>query len=160
MRAAFVFGSNCAHGVAQNKTIRGPRFPRLHKRASNKIVLKAISEEKQEAPPVTPAADSVEKGLQLFQDGSYEQALVYFLRAKQLQPNNDEARAALYNAACAHTKLRQWQLAADAVVAAINDYDLKLSVAMKDPDLEPLRERREWYTALDGMKGTHILGDV
>ena len=42
----------------------------------------------------------------------------------------DEARAALYNSACCHAKLRRWQPAVDAISAAVNDYDLKLTVAI------------------------------
>ena len=49
----------------------------------------------------------------------------------QLQPSDDEARAALYNSACCYTKQKRWQPAVDAVVSAVNDYDLKLSVAVK-----------------------------
>ena len=98
-------------------------------------------------------AAGVERGLQLFQEGKYEEALPLFLRAMSQQPNEDEARAALYNAACAHTKLGQWQQAAESVVEAINKYELKLTVALKDPDLDALRERREWTTALNEVKG-------
>ncbi|KAK9809675.1 hypothetical protein WJX73_003309 [Symbiochloris irregularis] len=42
---------------------------------------------------------------------------------------------------------------ANAVVQAINKYGEPLSTAIKDPDLERLRERREWMDALDGIKG-------
>lgn len=49
----------------------------------------------------------------------------------KLDPSDDEARAALYNSACCYTKLKRWQLAVDATVSAVNDYDLKLSVAVK-----------------------------
>ena len=43
----------------------------------------------------------------------------------------DEARAALYNSACARARLRQWQEAADDVVRACNEYGLKFEVAAK-----------------------------
>ena len=43
----------------------------------------------------------------------------------------DEARAALYNSACARARLRQWQEAADDVVRAVNKYGLKFEVAAK-----------------------------
>lgn len=107
----------------------------------------------QQATASSPAAKSVEQGLELFQQGKYEEALALFVKAQQQNPNEDEGRAACYNAACAHTKLRQWKLAADAAVKAINEYELKLSVALKDPDLEALRERREWTDALVQVKG-------
>ncbi len=57
------------------------------------------------------------------------EALRLFSEALDLQPTADEARAALYNSACCHAKLRQWQPAVDAISAAVNDYDLKLTVA-------------------------------
>lgn len=49
----------------------------------------------------------------------------------QAEPSDDEARAALYNSACAHAKLKQWQPATDAVRKAVNDYQLRLTVAVK-----------------------------
>lgn len=49
----------------------------------------------------------------------------------QLSPDEDEARAALYNAACCHTKLKQWDSAVECAMKAINDYDLKLVVALR-----------------------------
>lgn len=39
------------------------------------------------------------------------------------------------------------------LTAAVNDHGLKLSVALKDPDLEALRERREWLEGLANMRG-------
>ena len=93
--------------------------------------LAAAQQQQEQQQAQSAAAQSVEAGLALFAAGKYEDALPLFLRAQQQRPNADEARAALYNAACAHTKLRQWQAAADAVLAAINDYELKLAVAMK-----------------------------
>lgn len=99
------------------------------------------------------AKEAVEEGLELFSMGDAARALALFQRALELQPSEDEARAALYNAACAHTKLSQWQPAVDAVVKAVNDYELRLTVALKDPDLAPLRERREWVSALSQVRG-------
>lgn len=46
------------------------------------------------------------------------------------------------------------------MVAAINDYELKLAVALRDPDLEALRERREWTEALNQVKGALRRGRV
>jgi tetratricopeptide (TPR) repeat protein len=57
--------------------------------------------------------------------------LALYEKALQLSPNNDEARAAHYNAACAYAKLKQWPQAAESVKAAVNDYDLKLQVALE-----------------------------
>lgn len=99
------------------------------------------------------AKQAVELGLQRFEAGDAQAALDLFLRAQQLRPNDDELRAALYNAACAFTKLKRWSEATDAVMKAVNQYDLKLAVALRDPDLAPLRERREWTAALEKMAG-------
>ncbi|KAK9909916.1 hypothetical protein WJX75_009447 [Coccomyxa subellipsoidea] len=107
------------------------------------------------APSVTPksAREAVERGQQSFDRKEYAEALRLFKAALDLRPNNDEARAALYNKACAHARLKNWQEAADDVVRAVNDYGLKLEVAVKDPDLRALRERREWLDALEKAKG-------
>lgn len=70
-----------------------------------------------------------------------------------MTPNDDETRAALYNMGCALAKQRKWAEAAESIVKAINDYSLKLSVALKDDDLQELRERREWLDALVTVKG-------
>eukprot|EP00198_Chlamydomonas_reinhardtii_P013350 XP_001702687.1 predicted protein [Chlamydomonas reinhardtii] len=70
-----------------------------------------------------------------------------------MQPNDDEARAALYNLGCALTKQKKFSEAVEAIERAINDYGLKLIVALRDDDLRLLRERREWMDALGRMKG-------
>lgn len=70
-----------------------------------------------------------------------------------MKPNDDEARAALYNLGCALAKQKKWAEASESIVTAINAYKLKLSVALKDDDLVQLRERREWLDALTTVKG-------
>ena len=99
------------------------------------------------------AADAVNRGLELFSGGDYESALRMFRAAMDKRPTADEARAAEYNAACACTKLQRWEEAARAVEAAVERYDLKLSVAIRDKDLAALRERREWAEMLTRLKG-------
>ncbi len=83
------------------------------------------------APQVSSAKEAVETGLEVFAGGQTQAALQLFQKALTLSPNEDEARAALYNAACCHTKLKQWQPAVDCAMRAINDYDLKLVVALR-----------------------------
>lgn len=51
--------------------------------------------------------------------------------ALELRPNPDEARAAHYNSACCLTRLGRFEEAADSVITAVNDYDLKFIVALK-----------------------------
>lgn len=77
------------------------------------------------------ASEAVKKGQQAFDRAEYEGALQLFSRAMTLRPNEDEARAALYNGACAKVKLKDWQGAADDVLRAVNEYKLKLEVAVK-----------------------------
>lgn len=99
------------------------------------------------------ATDAVETGTSEFKKKNYEEALRLYREAMAMKPNDDEARAAMYNAACAHTKLKQWPEAVAAVKSAVNDYNLKVVVALKDADLKPLRERREWLDAQDELTG-------
>ena len=78
------------------------------------------------------AKEAVERGLVSFNEQkNAAAALSLFQEALQLSPSEEEARAATYNSACAHAKLKQWQPAADAVVRAINTYGESLSVALK-----------------------------
>jgi tetratricopeptide (TPR) repeat protein len=80
---------------------------------------------------VKTATEAVEKGLVLFEKGEINAALSAFQLAITLSPTEDEACAALYNSACCYTKLKQWQPAVDSVTSAVNDYNLKLDVALK-----------------------------
>ena len=73
----------------------------------------------------------MEEGLKLFQKKSYAEAVEHFNTALELNPTDDEAMAALYNLGCAYTKQKQWKLASESIIRAINDYKLKLSVALK-----------------------------
>jgi len=79
----------------------------------------------------TSSRGAVEEGLKLFQKKSYAKAVEHFNTALELNPTDDEAMAALYNLGCAYTKQKQWKLASESIIRAINDYKLKLSVALK-----------------------------
>jgi len=90
----------------------------------------------------------------VFKDNKdYAEAVRLYKLAMEMKPNDDEARAALYNMGCAQAKMKQWQPATDNILSAINDYGLKLSVALKDDDLRELHERREWADAVMEAKG-------
>jgi hypothetical protein len=102
---------------------------------------------------VTTAADAVNAGQAALDAGDAAGALALFETALTLAPTEEEATAAEYNRACALTALGRWQVAADAVVAVVNGRGLKLDVAIRDPDLARLRERREWLDALDVARG-------
>ncbi|CAL5219467.1 g1302 [Coccomyxa viridis] len=99
------------------------------------------------------ASEAVLQGQQAFDKAEYDAALQLFSTAMTMRPSDDEARAALYNGACAKAKLKDWQGAADDVLRAVNDYKLKLEVAVKDPDLKALRDRREWLDAVEKARG-------
>ena len=77
------------------------------------------------------AKAAVEQGLEAFSKGDSTEALALFQQSLGLNPNQDEARAALYNSACCLTKEKQWQPAADAIAKACNEYGLKYTVALK-----------------------------
>lgn len=115
-------------------------------------IVAAAGDATTNSPPATATA-CVETGLKQFEQGDAQGALKLFQRALELNPNDDEARAALYNSACAFTKLKRWDEAANAVISAVNDRNLKLAVALRDPDLAQLRERREWTAALGRVTG-------
>jgi len=80
-------------------------------------------------------------------------ALALFDAALTLNPSEEEATAAAYNRACALAGLARWKEAADAVVGVVNERGLKIDVAVRDPDLARLRERREWLDALEVARG-------
>ena len=82
-------------------------------------------------PVPTSAKQAVEEGLAAFNERKdYTEALRLFQTAMDLKPNDQEAIAALYNAGCAHAKRKEWKQAADLVLRAVNDYNMKLSVAL------------------------------
>ena len=77
------------------------------------------------------AKEAVETGLELFQQGQTEEALRLFSAAADLQPKQEELRAAEYNKACALVKLKRWQEAADAIVQAVNEHGEDIQTALK-----------------------------
>jgi hypothetical protein len=83
-------------------------------------------------PVPASAKQAVEEGLVAFNERKdYAEALRLFTAAMDLKPSEEEAIAALYNAGCAHAKRKEWQQATDAILKAVNDYKLKLSVALQ-----------------------------
>jgi tetratricopeptide (TPR) repeat protein len=83
-------------------------------------------------PVPTTAKQAVEEGLAAFNERKdYNEALRLFKAAMELKPNDEEAIAALYNAGCAHAKRKEWREASEAILSAVNEYNLKLSVALQ-----------------------------
>lgn len=154
--AAVALANPAARQPSQCRVLRHRIRPAVGRRAAPRPAATAgppLPGDRPAAATAATAKDSVELGLELFAAGDAQGALSLFQGAMALSPSADEARAALYNSACAHTRLKQWAPAAAAVVSAVNDYDLKLSVAVADPDLAALRERREWLEALNSARG-------
>lgn len=78
------------------------------------------------------ATDAIETGTRVFkEEKNSEEAIRLYQLAMQMQPNEDEARAALYNLGCAYAKQKRWKEASENIIRAINDYKLKLVVALK-----------------------------
>ena len=74
------------------------------------------------------ATDAVETGTKCFEDQQFAEALRLYTAAMDMGPNDDEARAATYNAACVYVKKKQWQEAVDSLKASVNEYGLKVRV--------------------------------
>mmetsp|Transcript_2319 Transcript_2319/g.3647 ORF Transcript_2319/g.3647 Transcript_2319/m.3647 type:complete len:527 (+) Transcript_2319:163-1743(+) len=91
--------------------------------------------------PNTTSAEAVNNGLACFEKRRYADAVANFTAALSNfgAPSEDESRAALYNRACAHVKLQQYDEAKADLTAAVNEYALKFSVVLKDPDMEVFR---------------------
>ena len=114
--------------------LRG-RFARSLHRAPHLYTLAKICRQSAVAAASTKAAvtakQAVEDGLERFKARDYQQALQLFQKALDSDPRPEEAQAALYNAACCQVKLKQWQAATESVAEAVNNYQLKLKVAME-----------------------------
>lgn len=105
-----------------NKAFSSPAMHRVHA---------ATNTEASGKQAAKSAKAAVEQGLEAFSKGNSTEALALFQQSLELNPNQDEARAALYNSACCLTKEKQWQAAADAIAKACNEYGLKYTVALK-----------------------------
>lgn len=92
----------------------------------------------------TTARDAVNLGLSLFSKGQIRDALVQFEKALSLDPDQEEAAAALYNKACCHAYREEGRKTAEALRKALRDYNLKFSVILNDPDMAPFRTMPEF----------------
>lgn len=72
---------------------------------------------------------AIETGTKEFEKKNYSDAMDLYMTAMDMNPSEDEARAAMYNLACVHTQQGRWQDAVDAITSAVNDHNLKISVA-------------------------------
>lgn len=92
----------------------------------------------------TTARDAVNLGLSLFSKRRVRDALVQFEKALSLDPDPEEATAALYNKACCHAYREEGTKAVEALRKALRDYNLKFSVILNDPDMAPFRAMPEF----------------
>lgn len=162
---AAMSGSRCASSL-MGPAVRGrgcfvhsriaPRPAGGRPGRSLQLLRASKSDTASKAPAYKPssAKDAIETGTKALKESKdAEEAIRLFQLSLAMQPSEDEARAALYNMGCALAKQRRWAEATSRIVSAINDHGLKLVVALRDDDLQELRDRREWLDALATMKG-------
>jgi tetratricopeptide (TPR) repeat protein len=95
-------------------------------------VAAAKAEAKASKPQPKSAKEAVEAGLNEFAERrNYDEAVRLFKAAMDLKPSSEEAAAALFNLGCAYAKQRKFKDAAEAIGEAINEHNLKMSVALK-----------------------------
>lgn len=102
----------------------------LWQRRSRNIRASAAAGSETKYKP-TSATDAVEKGTKLFEEKKYGEALRLYEEAMQMSPNEDEARAAKYNAACVHAQQKEWAEAVECLKDAVNKYNLKAKVILE-----------------------------
>ena len=103
----------------------------------------AASKSQQYQP--TSARDAIERGTEVFKNqNNLDEAVRLYRVGLEMQPNDDEARAALYNLGCALTKQKKFSEAVEAIERAINDYGLKLIVALRVRGSGGLRRGGVW----------------
>jgi TolA-binding protein len=100
------------------------------------VAVRAAADTKQpprsSKPTPASAQAAVEAGLFVFHDKKdYGEAVRLFKAALDMDPPSDVACAALFNLGCAYAKQRNFKEAAAAIGSAVNNYNLKLSVALK-----------------------------
>lgn len=83
-------------------------------RSTRRVTVRCASEASVSVPEA-----AVNKGLELFDKGSYQQAIAEFDRALSLDPNDEEGKAAHYNKACAQLKLGQEEAAIASLRSAL-----------------------------------------
>ena len=160
------FTNNTKHGVAANchapqLRLRAHEHHRPFQSVARRDHRVAINARAAKTEANKSATAAIERGLEAFSQGNSKEALTLFQEGLSLNPNKDEARAALYNSACCLVKDKQWQGAADAITRACNDYGLKYAVALKVvvapcwPNLSR-SGRQAWCITLSCMSASRI----
>lgn len=113
---------------------RAPALQRIQRQSTVVAFAKANTSQSSKPAQYQPsnAKDAIETGTRVLkEERNTDEAIRLYQVAMQMQPSEDEARAALYNLGCALAKQKRWKESADNIVRAINDYKLKLVVALK-----------------------------
>ncbi|PNH00100.1 hypothetical protein TSOC_014094 [Tetrabaena socialis] len=134
--ARFAFQAHRALARACRPFTSSRTAPQL---APGLAVTRAAKSPSQPAKPLyqpTSARDAIETATRVFkEEQDLDEAIRLYRASMQMAPSEDEARAALYNLGCALAKQKKWSEATASIVTAINDYKLKLYVALKQPCL-------------------------
>ncbi|XP_021280487.1 protein LOW PSII ACCUMULATION 1, chloroplastic [Herrania umbratica] len=135
---------------SRTRAISRPWFPKkatlLNSQKAHIFIVSCSSSSTSQSPEAnTQSAEScVNLGLSLFSKGRVKDALVQFETALTLDPNPEEAQAALYNKACCHAYRGEGKKAADCLRTALRDYNLKFGTILNDPDLASFRASPEF----------------
>lgn len=113
-------------------------------RDSQSVSSISTSKESKTMPKPTNAATAINRGLIAFTNKDYDKAKFLFEEAIANATNDTEMRAGLYNLACAKAKLGEYDEACQSLLRAVNEYKLKIDVALGDEDLASLRETRQF----------------
>ncbi|XP_014505743.1 protein MET1, chloroplastic [Vigna radiata var. radiata] len=84
------------------------------------------------------------EGLQLYKNGSYNEALEKFESILGSKPEPEEAAVASYNVACCYSKLNQIQAALSSLEEALNSGFEDFKRLRTDPDLDNVRASEEF----------------
>lgn len=123
-------------------------FVTRHTKKWSSFKINATQDTDTQAAPASPSA-AVELGLALFKKGRVRDALAQFDAALTMNPEPEEAQAALYNKACCHANREEEELASEALRKALRDYGLKFSVILNDPDLAFFRSTQAFKQLQD-----------
>ena len=131
------------------------RLPRPHTHRTPHLLARSAAS--PPPPPATPpgsATEAVQRGTALLRQGDNGAAAAMFEAAlADLDPTAEEAAALLYNTACAYSRLRDFDRCGEPLRRAVNDYGVKFSVVLGDPDLLAFRESRQFDELQGELRG-------
>ena len=107
----------------------------------------------QEVDRTGPTRERVQQATALVERGKYKEAAKELSAVLKLELEEDEARTANYNLACALSRLRRFEDVEEPLVKAVNDYGVKYNVVLKDPDLRQFRASTYFDDVQSKLKG-------